>query len=283
MPKNIVFYFTGTGNSLAVAKSVAGGLTDGLVVPMLGKDGLECIDADTERVGFVFPIYMNAVPKVVVQFIETLKPVPTTYYFALATHGGIPGMTGLYFNKVLRCRGICLDAYFEVKMINNTPKGVAPKFLMSRNWELDITTDKVEQALGEVEMILQDSIGIIRRKEKTVLQNPPNGVKRINYWLMNIVWYISNHTKHKLDFLLDNEACIGCGTCSQVCLTQRIAMKGSKPNWIHENCCLCYACFNYCQAQAIGVEHYTKKLGRYHHPDIGAEDIAKQIGDYYKS
>lgn len=51
-------------------------------------------------------------------------------------------------------------------------------------------------------------------------------------------------------------------------------MNGNKPEWHQDVCFFCYACFNYCPQQAIGVEHCTKKLGRYHHPEISAEEIA---------
>jgi formate hydrogenlyase subunit 6/NADH:ubiquinone oxidoreductase subunit I len=92
---------------------------------------------------------------------------------------------------------------------------------------------------------------------------------------MNLMWYISGKSKPKLNFLLD-ECCIGCGLCEKICTTKRIKMNENKPEWINENCNFCYACFNYCPVQAIGVKHYTKKLGRYHHPEINSEDIACQ-------
>ena len=276
MIKNIVFYFSGTGNSLAVAQSIEEALPDTRAIPILSKDALRFTNTEAERVGFVFPIYMNAVPKVVVQFIESLKPVPSTYYFAVATHGGIPGMAGLYLNKVLKKQRIALDAYYEIKMINNTPKGVAPKFLMSLNWELDITPEKVGLALKEANGAISASIDGIVKKEKTTLQNIPKGLRRLSYWLMNVVWSISNYTKHKLDFVLDGDTCIGCGTCSDICPTKRIAVQDLKPYWINDKCYFCYACFNYCPSQAIGVEHYIKKQGRYHHPEYSAGTISEQ-------
>lgn len=166
MSKNIVYYFTGTGNSLAIAKFVAGELPEGLAVPMLCKDALKYIDDETERIGVVYPVYMNAVPKVVKQFIETVQSMPSIYYFAVATHGGVPGMSGLYLNKIFRRRNISV-------------------------------------ALREAQVVLHESIGVIIKKEKTILQQIPKGIKRINYWLMNLLWYVSDHTKHKLDFLLE--------------------------------------------------------------------------------
>ncbi len=248
MSKNVLFYFTGTGNSLAVARSIAVGLTEVHLVPMLKKDALDYIDNNTERIGLVFPIHVNAVPHIVVKYIEKIKILSSVYFYAVATHGGVPGMSELYLNKILKKQNIILDAYFEIKMINNTPKGVAPKFLMNLDWELGITPEKINAVLSESHISIENIVQKIKIKEKS---------------------------RHKLNFLLD-ECCTGCGTCEKVCTTKRIRMKGNKPEWVHENCSFCYACFNYCPEQAIGVEHYTKKLGRYHHPYTKVDDIAKQ-------
>ena len=130
MSKTVLFYFLGTDNSLAVARNIAERLTDAIVVPMLKGNAEAYIDVDTERIGLIYPIYMNAVPRIVVKFTERLKCLPGHYVFAVATHGGIPGMAGLHLNKVLKEQQIALDAYFDIEMINNTPKGVAPKPLM---------------------------------------------------------------------------------------------------------------------------------------------------------
>jgi ferredoxin len=275
LSKNVLFYFSGTGNSMTVAKSIAQGLEDVILVPMLREDALNHIDKYTESMGLVFPIHINAVPHIVVKFLEKIKLLSSVYFFAVATHGGVPGMSGLYLNKILKKQNIILDAYFEIKMINNTPKGVAPKFLMNLDWELDITPEKIDMLIGESHLSIQNIIGKIKIKEKTTLQRLPAGLKRVAYWMMSLMWYISEKSRHKLNFLLD-ECCTGCGTCEKVCTTKRIRMKTNKPEWVHENCSFCYACFNYCPEQAIGVEHYTKRLGRYHHPDISVDDISKQ-------
>jgi len=121
--------------------------------------------------------------------------------------------------------------------------------------------------------------GVIRSvldKESKTIQIPISISKKFNYWMMKLLWSVNEKSKPKLGFILD-EGCTGCGLCETLCTTHRIRMNEEKPEWTSEDCNYCYACFNYCPAQAIGVKHYTKKLGRYHHPEISAEDIAAQL------
>ncbi|KNZ40313.1 EFR1 family ferrodoxin [Acetobacterium bakii] len=276
MAKTVLFYFTGTGNSLAIARKIAEGLTDVDVVPMLKDDAHTSISKETEKIGLIYPVYMNAVPRVVVKFIEKLAFRSGIYIFAVATHGGTPGAAGLYLYKILKRQQIPLDAYFEIEMINNTPKGVAPKPLMTMDWELKITPEKIETMLIRADSSTKDIVYKIAISDKTTSLNMTSGRKKIVYWMMKPLWYISEKSKPKLNFILD-ECCIGCGLCESICTTRRIKMNEGKPEWINENCNFCYACFNYCSVQAIGVTHYAKKLGRYHHPEINANDIGSQI------
>jgi formate hydrogenlyase subunit 6/NADH:ubiquinone oxidoreductase subunit I/flavodoxin len=276
MSKTVLFYFSGTGNSLAAARSIAEGLTDTIVVPMLKGNAESIIDVDTERIGLIYPIHMNAVPRAVVKFTERLKCLPEHYVFAVATHGGIPGMAGLHLNKVLKEQKIALDAYFEVEMINNTPKGVAPKPLMELDWELSITPDIIEAKLKTADDIMDGVIHSVMNKERKTIQIPTSISKKFSYWMMKLLWSINEKSKPKLDFIVD-EDCIGCGICQTLCTTNRIKVNEGKPEWTTEDCNYCYACFNYCPVQAIGVKHYTKKLGRYHHPKISSDDIASQL------
>lgn len=272
MSRTVIFYFTGTGNSMAVARKLARLLEDTEIVPLLKEDAEACIKTDTERIGLLYPIYMNAVPRVVAQFIRRLKPLTGCYYFGVATHGGRPGMSGLNLERHLSVQNIQLDAYFEVDMINNTPKGVAPKKWMTLDWEKDITPEKVGEKLRQADMVIPEIARSILGKEKRLPAAPSS---KLNHMIMKLLWSISERSRTRLDFTVD-EACIGCGLCESICTTNRISMKAGKPQWIKDECNYCYACFNYCPAQAIVVKHYTKRLGRYHHPDIMAEDIIKQ-------
>lgn len=141
--------------------------------------------------------------------------------------------------------------------------------------ELDITKEKVDVKLKAAYDSIEEIALSVLNKEKSTLNNPTSSKERINYILIKLLWYINEKSRPKLDFLFD-ETCTGCGLCETVCTSNRIKMRNDKPECISENCNFCYACFNYCPTQAIGVKHYTKKLGRYHNPEVSAEDIAKQ-------
>ena len=184
-------------------------------------------------------------------------------------------MAGPYLDRVLNKNRISLDAYYEIKMLNNSPKGVAPKPLMRLNWEQEITPDIINSMLKKVDLDIQDIKNRILMKENNVLIELRSKSRGIKFLMTKLLWYMSERSNPKLNFLLD-ESCIGCGTCEAVCTSGRIRIKDGKPVWIKDECNYCYACFNYCPEQAIGVKYYTKKLGRYHHPNITSKDIAEQ-------
>ena len=71
MSKNIIFYFTGTENSLKVAKDVANIINDCKVISMAAYKEDNCLN-DMERIGFVFPVY-GSLPNLVNKFISKIE------------------------------------------------------------------------------------------------------------------------------------------------------------------------------------------------------------------
>ncbi|PKM94632.1 MAG: hypothetical protein CVU84_08935 [Firmicutes bacterium HGW-Firmicutes-1] len=275
MSKNIIYYFSGTGNSLSIAMELAEKLGEAALIPVLSIDSDYMISSEVETVGLVYPIYMNATPQIIQEFISRIKFEKNCYVYAIATHGGIPGKAGCHLHKVLKDENISLKAYFEICMINNTPKGVAPKFLMNLDWEKEIAEDKVIPILQQSIEEIQSIVSFIQSRDTSSIEVLQAKEKGFQYWIMKQLWKVSGHSKPKLQFLL-GDGCIGCGICEKVCTTNRIKLSAGKPYWEGEKCHYCYACFNFCPVQVIGVKYYTKKLGRYHHPDVGWEDVAAQ-------
>lgn len=72
------------------------------------------------------------------------------------------------------------------------------------------------------------------------------------------------------DYFYANARCTGCGKCEKVCLSGKVRMAGERPVWRDEvTCYLCYACLNYCPAQAaqikskVWMRSYTEQNQRY--------------------
>jgi len=275
MAKIVIFYFSGTGNSMAAALKLAALLPDAEAAPMLGCDPVALAGGEASVIGLVYPIHMNAVPRTVADFIGRLGPVKGRRVFAVATHGGFPFLAGLHLEKVLKRNKTALDAYYEIQMINNTPKGVAPKPLMRLDWELGITDDIVDRALKAADAGIEEIAEEIAKGASRPVPRPSSFKGKAARLGMALLWTVSANSRPTLDFIND-VGCTGCGICEKVCTTGRIKLRNGKPSWNGPDCNYCYACFNYCPAQSIGVKHYTKKLGRYHHPEISAADIAAQ-------
>jgi flavodoxin len=62
MSRIVIYYFSGTGNSLAVARDVAAGLHADLI-PVASVMSRDRIETDAEVLGFVFPLYDFKPPK----------------------------------------------------------------------------------------------------------------------------------------------------------------------------------------------------------------------------
>ena len=87
--KTVIYYFTGTGNSLAAARKIAAALGDTELVPIASLAGTHGeIAPGAERVGIAFPVYFAGLPAMVASFAARLRPGQARYVFAVATYGG---------------------------------------------------------------------------------------------------------------------------------------------------------------------------------------------------
>ena len=104
-----IFYFTATGNSLAVAKQIGGTLVS---VPQV-------IESDNQRykddvIGIVFPLHWWSPPIMVRRFMEKAH-FEAEYVFAIGTYGSIVAgamaslkkyadKNGYRFDYIIKCR-----------------------------------------------------------------------------------------------------------------------------------------------------------------------------------
>lgn len=66
------FYFSGTGNSLVVARDMAG-KTNGRLISIPSVMDKESIKTDADVIGIVFPVYHGDIPFIIRRFVTKMN------------------------------------------------------------------------------------------------------------------------------------------------------------------------------------------------------------------
>lgn len=255
--KTIIFWFSGTGNSLAVAKELAKQCGDAELVPM--SKAIRNPPPAAERIGLVFPVYSFGPPALVARFAEKLNATPDVYIFSVITYAGNPGGTLSILRRMLQKRRLDLAAGWSVKMPENYPPlGGAPALERQRT----------------IHAAAQDKI----LKIATELQRSPRGKYETSaaVWRMlsQVVYPLFQKHVRRADRLFRaDETCTRCLICTKVCPVNNVVMFEGHPSWMGQ-CEQCFACFHWCPQQAVQFGRSAKQH-RYHHPDVALSDFIR--------
>jgi ferredoxin len=255
--KNIIFYFSGTGNSLKAAKDIAAILGDTELVFMKGN---YVLTQSYDRVGFVFPCYAGGVPKAVLAFVRSLNLTAqsTSYIFSVITCNEHGGNCGAVLQNELRKKDLRLDYYNFTETVGN--------YIVLYRMEQSLRDGSVEQTLRIQNENVATYAYEIQNLVKTTI---PKAI-----WPLKMFFLIGNqYFKAKEKKLFANEACTGCGLCEKLCPVDNIKMADGKPEFLHRNCAQCMACLQWCPNAAIDCGKKTKGRTRYHNPDVSASDL----------
>lgn len=275
-----IYYFSGTGNTLHVAKELQKRIKDSKLLPIASILKQEVIEVHGETVGIVFPLHGFTAPLPIKIFLKKVDLKSINYIFGVVTRGGTKCFAFDKINQLLKRNRRCLDSSFILTMLNNDPK-------------LNHYEDPTSESIAKVELKIQtqlDSISkIILNKEK-YQEKDSDGVtfpfsKPVNYLLERLVLFATSMVEltNVNNYFYSDSKCTGCGTCEKVCLSKKIKLNNKKPVWQKTvQCFCCYTCLNYCPQQAIQIKSkiwmksYTDKKGRYPHPFASIEDIIGQ-------
>jgi flavodoxin/NAD-dependent dihydropyrimidine dehydrogenase PreA subunit len=262
----MIFYFSGTGNSLYVAKSIAQNNSEELVSISAtlnrGDEYYEYFLKDGEIIGFVFPVYAWGPPKMVVEFIEKLKlsNYHSNYIFSAVTCGGNIGNTMKVMADCLKKKGISLNSGFSIKMPNNY-------IIMGNVDSKEIEKEKLSRAdetLKNINSTIKQKTTNIFKLEKGFLP-----------WLLTgVINPMFNKNAVNTTKFYANDNCTGCGICKKVCNCNNIKVS-EKVQW-GKNCIQCLACIHYCPVKAIQYGSGTEKKGRYTNPNISIDEMSKE-------
>jgi ferredoxin len=258
----IIYYFSGTGNSLAVARKIASGLGASGLVPIASlQDAKGNIFPEADRVGIVCPVYFSGLPVMVADFAERLDLSRSTYAFAVVTMGGSGGASALrQLSGILAKRpGHGLDAGFAVRMPGNyilmygSPGG-----------------RKRDRILAAAERKTAKIVAAIKRGDRHI---PVPLFSRMIHRLMYSRFAAGVHERDR-EFSV-SDACTSCGACAAICPAGNIELVEGRPVWKHR-CELCCGCIHLCPTQAIQAGKKTVGRPRYHHPGVTVAELKGQ-------
>ena len=256
-----LFYFTGTGNALAIARTLSARLGEAEVGRMTPR-GAECEDA--ERIGLVFPVFGWGPPRMVEEFVRALRPSPDQYIFAVATCAGSPAATLGKLRKLLRDNGSDLDAGFtvrgdfEISFPESKPMAVIRLMTwLSRNDRPAAFAERVDEMA------------------RTISGKRPHGPETSNRWANALGSFISRLAQtsfRKADAAFAaSDACTSCGICVRVCPRENITLENGRPVW-HHDCEFCYACTAWCPQNAVTLNGIPPSVPA-HHPDVTLDEM----------
>lgn len=249
----MIFYFSGCGNSRHVAETLAQGLNDTLafIPEAMRENRFNYTLAENERLGFVFPVYSWAPPKLVLDFVRQLQLAATPEYVYFAcTCGDQCGLTEQLFRKALQEKGWDLSGCFSMKMPET--------YIGMPGFKLD-PVEKARKKIEEADATLTRNIPRLAGKERfseMIVGSFPWLKSRVINPSFNK--YATDDRKYRC-----TEKCIGCGQCVEVCPLKNISLEDGHPKW-NGHCTMCMACYHHCPVNAIQYGKATEGKGQYY-------------------
>lgn len=233
-----ILYFTATGNSLHVAKSLGGEL---LSIPQMVKEGR--YEFTDDKIGVVFPLYEWSVCSYVADFIQKAT-FHTDYLFAIATYGIFSGGVGSHVMELGEACGRPFAYVNRIKMVDN----YLPTFSMKKEIEGEHKKN-IEGQIAKVKADIESSKQwtpsesylrrrmtkfMVNREEKKAHADGPKGIQ----------------STVRVD-----ESCVKCGLCTKVCAVDNVSVDKETGEISFGNKCFsCYACIQNCPQGAIHIK-----------------------------
>lgn len=254
--KRQIFYFSGTGNSLSIAKGIMENLGEGEIIPITKYLGEDVVKVEGDEIGIIYPCYCATTPRVVKEFLKKLIISKNTYVYVIVTHNNVPGNSGIDANKILGGR---IDYYDTVLMPGNSI------ILEDRTNPIEEVNRRLENSkkrVTEISENIKKGYNGIKKVEESFSQLV---LGKVNDFVLNKVYKVNKK-------FWTNEKCNGCGACSRVCPMKNIEMKDKNVVW-NNSCESCLACYHWCPQNAIELSTYTKDRVRRTNPNIKRNEM----------
>lgn len=258
--KTALYYFSGTGNSLAAANILKNEIkgSDVLSISKLNKQKYDT--ANYEAIGFIFPVYLHTPPKQVKRFIKNMEITGNPYIFTVITINGEAGRCGAIIESLMKKKKQTLNYSAILEMPGNS---IFLDGYTNPKKERDL---RIKNSKPVLKAIADD----IKKRKNKLFADSDSIRDTLKTKLM--FWGLRNIIQPDKKFHTTEE-CVKCGTCKKVCPAKNIIIE-EKVSW-KNSCEYCLACIHWCPKKAIQIDKGTKSRLRYHHPEVSAADFIK--------
>ena len=244
-----IFYFTGTGNSLYIAKRFGGELYS---IPKVLK-GEEDVFED-EKIGIIFPTYGFSVPMIVREFIEKIT-LKSPYIFAIMTCGNNNGDASKWFTSFAKKHNIEVQYSNSIAMVGNH----IPLVDIDKQKSLDKNIEE------NINRLIDDVSNNRNYISKGMVIGP---VLRNTLKVINKIKPMDSPANFSV-----NENCIKCSTCIKVCPRANVSYNNSKNIIFGNHCESCLSCVNNCPKKAIQVKGDKNPNARFRNEYVSLKEI----------
>ncbi len=237
----MIFYFSGTGNSLYVAKELAKATNDEAIsIPMAIHDDTH--EYKAQKIGLVLPVYAHDIPPLTAKFLQA-SHFEAEYFYIVLTYG----------NRA----GCAIDACVERLKDKTEHIDYAQTLLMVDNWLPSYDIDeqlKIDKQIPQnLSAIIQDVVA-----EKKWIRPCTEEDKKADEDLFSKGFSFDTLCEQEfLEGLLSiDDLCIGCGICTRVCPSGCITLvnnKAKRDATKNYECTVCLACIHACPNFAISM------------------------------
>jgi Pyruvate/2-oxoacid:ferredoxin oxidoreductase delta subunit len=263
--KTIIYYFTGTGNTLAAARALAGRLGDAKLIPLRRAIHYGASAPAADAVGIAFPVYFLDMPPVVRKFVFGILFPENAFIFGLATCGERPGGALFRLKELLEEKTYTLSAGYALVMPENF---IGPVNLMGDAGRRDEKYAAVQRRIPEI-------AAAIRERKASAPEGSDSAILRAGGRITRYLATTAYNTPRRLHA---TAACNRCGACSRICPTRNISVTEEGVSW-GDDCTWCYACIHWCPQEAVEIGGRTAGRPRYHHPEVSVRDMLDQRGE----
>ena len=271
----MIFYFTGTGNSLYAAQK-------------LQEEGERLVNIGTtvksreftyelglnERVGFVCPVYFGGLPNIVTWFIRkmNLTGYAPAYVYAVLTCGGNAMGADHMIRQALEKKGLYTDAVYQLIMPDNA--------FIYYDLPTEEEQDKTLKASDSEIARIRTSVISMGTAREGGAKEYASGLKG---QLLTAAAYPLYEGGRKTAQFWTNDSCVSCGVCAKRCPVGAIKLIDGKVTWIKDRCVMCLGCTR-CGAIQYGKKSeernrwknpvFRKKAGSHNHGGHGGHKHA---------